>query len=334
MRSRFQGLVSVLIALTISLAFCAGHSLAAPARGAGGDVFGLMISEIPIPQRMAVARELGVSAYRPLAVFLNRSGRCEECEAATDAGLTLVLTVRTNGREGVPTTPPTDFDRYKADLRRVLERYRPAIVVVENEANHRELYYSGTADQYLSTLRAACQVAHSLGIRCTDSGLTASGTVAATVKDLYDSGKAEQAVRLARQALQGAKGVRTVKDLERGFERSAEGLSFVQTYLSGLREAGADYANFHWYHPETNALRLVIDYLRRASGLPVMTNETGQQNDDPTQTENQLRLLRDLGVAPIVWFSVDTKYARGLVDRNGRLRPTGEAFRRVVRGQQ
>lgn len=291
-----------------------------------------MIAGMPIPKRMSLAKEFAVSYYRPLAVFLDRPLACAECDAAQASNLKVVLTIRFNGREGIPTTPPANINTYKTDVRKVLEKFRPAILVVENEANHHRLFYSGTANQYLDTLKAGCEVSHSLGIPCTDSGLTSYGVLSSTIEDLYVSGKKSEAMKLTQSALQGGQNIKTIEDLDQALRENAESLSFARTYLKGVRVAGADYLNFHWYLPGTYALLPVLNYLRRVSEyLPIMTNETGQHNDDPKQTERQLIMLKNLNVSPVIWFSIDTRYARSLVNRDGTFRPTGKTFKQFVR---
>jgi hypothetical protein len=60
--------------------------------------------------------------------------------------LQLVLTVRANGR-GQATAPPSDLAAYQRTLSQVLDTYRPAILVVENEENS-ALFYTGTPEEY------------------------------------------------------------------------------------------------------------------------------------------------------------------------------------------
>lgn len=88
--------------------------------------------------------------------------------------------------------------------------------------------------------------------------------------------------------------------------------------------------NFHWYVADPRALAEAVAYLAAQSGLPPMTNEIGQHADDPDQTTAVMGKVVELGLPVAVWFSVDAPKARALVDPDGTLRPTGEAFRRFV----
>ncbi|MGC8916905.1 MAG: hypothetical protein ACP5NF_08005 [Thermoanaerobaculum sp.] len=154
-----------------------------PARCA--NPFGVMLPSqvVRAPGGIEVAKTLGAVYFRPSAVFLDEwQGSCPECDIGQNAGLRLVLTVRANGR-GQATSPPTDLVTYGKTLGQVLETYRPALLVVENEENSR-LFYTGSPEDYAAELRAACEVAHAKGIPCTNGGLV-STLVALLVYDHY-----------------------------------------------------------------------------------------------------------------------------------------------------
>lgn len=145
---------------------------AAPARE---NPFGLMLPSqlVRSSQGMAIAKELGVVYFRPAAIFLDEwNGSCPECDIGRDAGLQLVLTVRNNGRRQA-SSPPDDLAAYRRVLGQVLDAYRPAVLVVENEENS-ALFYTGTPEDYAAELEAACQVAHARGVPCTNGGLVST----------------------------------------------------------------------------------------------------------------------------------------------------------------
>ena len=72
-----------------------------------------------------------------------------------------------------PTIPPEDMQVYKQTLWEILDKYRPIIIAVENEENSK-IFYTGTPEEYSSQLKAACEVAHSKGIKCTNGGMVSS----------------------------------------------------------------------------------------------------------------------------------------------------------------
>src|SRR3989338_5781325 len=134
--------------------------------------FGVMISGNTSQVKAQTAVKLGAKYYRPISIFVERwQGSCEECDAAVQAGLKLVLTVRNNGGAGQPTSPPSDLNAFKQTLSQIVDKYRPEVLVIENEENSAALFYNGTTQQYLQELKAGCEVAHQKGIKCTNGGL-------------------------------------------------------------------------------------------------------------------------------------------------------------------
>ena len=281
--------------------------LPVPGGTRGTNPFGLLLGArtLDARARVEVVRRLGARYCRPVdAVAADRpAAPCPECDAARDGGLRLVLTVRANGG-GVlhPTTPPADLDAYRRGVAQWLDRYRPALLAVENEENS-DLFYRGTPAQYLAELKAACAVAHERGIPCTNGGLVSALVVA-----------------LVAEAYRGA----------RGRAQVARGKALV----AGYREAGADYVNFHWYVKDARALGDALAYLKSATGLEPISNEVGQTGtDDPALVAGLLQKIIEADLPLAVWFSVDTApgRARALTDDRGTLRATGDAFQRTVR---
>ncbi|MCL6507512.1 MAG: hypothetical protein K6T59_10835, partial [Bryobacteraceae bacterium] len=178
--------LNVMVAIILSglIASCSGSPTATqPPRPE--NPFGVMLPSqlVRSPGGIQVARTLGAVYFRPSSIFLDEwNGTSPECDIALKAGLKLVLTVRANGRRQA-TSPPSDLAAYQRTLRQVLDKYRPAVLVVENEENS-ALFYSGTPGEYAAQLKAACQVAHDKGIPCTNGGLV-STLVALLVYDHY-----------------------------------------------------------------------------------------------------------------------------------------------------
>lgn len=273
-------------------------------------------------QGMQVARALGAVYFRPTSVFVDRwNGTCQECDIALDAGLQLVLTVRNSGPSA--TAPPSDLAAYQRTLGQVLDKYRPVVLAVENEENS-ALFYTGTPEEYAVQLKAACEVAHQKGIPCTNGGLV-SALVALLVYDHYlESGQSAAAQDFAARTFP--------PDLQRQLDspQAQEQIEKGKALLSAYRAAGVDYVNFHWYIADTHALEEAVAYLKAQTGLPVITNEVGQTNDDPNQTTAVMSKIVELGIPIAVWFGLDGPKARGLVNADGTLRPTGEAFQRFI----
>ena len=300
------------------------EALTPTAPGGSTNPFGVMLpSRVLLSSRASeVLRELGVVFVRPAAAFVEQwDGRCPECDAALAAGAKLVLTVRNSGRES--TRPPSDLEKYKRVVAEIIDAYSPALLVVENEESS-ATFYAGTPDQYAAQLEAACEISHKKGVSCTNGGLV-STLVALLVYDNYlQKGEVARAEDFASRGIE--------QDLRRqlGSERAQQQIRKGKALLEAYRLSNADFINFHWYVADTKALEEAVEYLRSETGKPVITNEVGQLNDDPNQTTQVLAKIVELELPIAVWFGLDGPRARGLVNLDGSLRPTGEAFGRFV----
>ena len=295
--------------------------------------FGVMISGNTSQVKAQTAVKLGAKYYRPISIFVERwQGSCEECDAAVQAGLKLVLTVRNNGGAGQPTSPPSDLNAFKQTLSQIVDKYRPEVLVIENEENSAALFYNGTTQQYLQELKAGCEVAHQKGIKCTNGGLVSSLVVVLVSENYKAGGDANKANEYLNRALVGAK-QQFISQVNS--KKCQEQIAKGKELLAGYKTAGADFMNFHWYTADTEDLGEAVDYLKTASGLPVMTNEVGQQaNTDPSQVTNVMQKIVNLGLPYALWFSMDTNPpdgARALNETSGTLRPNGEAYAQFIK---
>lgn len=292
--------------------------------------FGVMLDakELDIDARVDLAEHLEARYFRSTAVLLPVwDGGCPECEAVHRAGLQWVLTLRNSRSVTTAARPLDDVDAFKRTVGRVLDRYEPSLVVVENEENTAK-FFDGTADDYLEELTAACQVAHQRHLPCTNGGLL-SGTVAWVVYFHYiDSGDVAAAASFADRALTAP--ARTLLKTSAGEAEARAAAERALQLLEGYGPAGADYLNIHWYIADGPALDEAVAYLRAVSGLRVISNEMGQRDIDPDVTTALLRTAQRLDLPIVVWFSVDARLARSLVEPGGALRVTGEAFRAYV----
>lgn len=308
--------------------------LRAEAQSDGSGPFGVQIAGSR-PSEVAAAVDLGASLIRK-RIFLDEwNGRCWHCEPFQDAGLGIVLTVRTTA--GDPSGPPSDMAAYKATLADVLEEIRPVALAVGNEQDA-DVFYSGTTAQYLDELEAACAVAEPLGIPCTDGGLTSHRVVAVVYQHYLDSGKRWRAKSFARRvAYSDLDYQRMVApgNAERVKAFAKEGTAF----LRGLKPAGADYVNFHWYRHDAKAFDEAVTVLQQIAGLSAVTNEIGQHVTDPQVISEHMMKVEELGLAFAVWYSIDqvVRYPEPMMiwalhDPAGELRPHGLEYRRIASG--
>jgi hypothetical protein len=217
----------------------------------------------------------------------------------------------------------SDLAAYQSTLGQVLDRYRPAVLVVENEENS-TLFYTGSPEQYAAELKAACEVAHQKNIPCANGGPVSLEIALLVYEHYLESGETASADDFATRAFTPEE--RHLLSSPKANDQIGKGKALLSSY----RAAGADYVNFHWYIADTRVLQEAVTYLKAQTGLPVITNEIGQHNDNPDQTRAVMGKVVELGLPIAVWFSVDAPKARALVEKDGRLRPTGEAFQQFI----
>lgn len=290
--------------------------------------FGVMTWGDNNSTKMQIATDLGATYYRPLAVILNNDQiSCSECQAAIDKGFKLVLTVRANGGGGNPTTPPTDWNAYKNTLSQVLDKYKPEVLVIENEENSK-LFYTGTVQQYLQELKTGCELAHQKRIKCTNGGLV-SKLVVALVSESYQP-NASKADGYLRRALTQEDYTTVTRSI---------GSSVWQTQvqkghdlLAGYKTNGADFVNFHWHQENAETLPEAVTYLGSISqGLPIINNEISpQKSTSPNQVTSFMQTMLNLKLPYVIWYSNDAdgtgKSGRALSDKQGVLNDSGKSY--------
>lgn len=278
-----------------------------------------------VNQRISLVKSLGVTYFRPNAPFVDRSsGSCDECEAAAAAGLKLILTVRANGGGQQPTSPPADLAAYQRGLADILNRYPPAILVVENEENS-STFYTGTPEQYGAQLGAACETAHARGIPCANGGLVSTMVAFLVYDDYLQKGLTLQAASFASRAF--TPWVQSLLGTPEYHSQVQKG----KALLAQDRAAGVDFLNFHWYINDSEAFGEAVSYLRGALGVAVICNEMGQYDTDPSWVTGLLQAVLDQRLPVAVWYSVDATKAIALMNPDATLRPNGVAFQQFVR---
>lgn len=299
-----------------------------------GNPFGLLLGadDIDDPYRVDLIRALGVTYFRPWYVNVEGwSGVCYDlgCDLAESAGLKLILTARNNVGEAPPfaTAPPQDGAAYRRNLSEILDRYHPAVLVVENEEDNAQ-FWAGTPEQYAAQLKAACQVAHDRKIACANGGLSSKTTALLVWADYIAQQQFTEACNFAQRAaaelpvdLCRFTAVEHLTPEDQA--RVATGHKLLEVY----RSSGQDYLNLHWYIPDKTAFSEAVNFLKRATNLTVMSNEIGQYDQAPGAVQKLLSAVIDLKLPYAVWFSYDRAPSQALQNADGSLRPNGQAFR-------
>ncbi len=319
-------------------AAAAGASTVVPAPPASGaNPFGLLLGADGIDDlyRVELARSLGVSYFRPWYVNLAAwNGACYDlaCDLGPNAGLKLILTARSNVNEAPPyaTTPPRDGAVYRRTLSEVLERYQPEVLVVENEEDSAQ-FWNGTPEQYGALLTAACQVAHEQKIPCANGGLSNKTLALLVWADYIEHQQITEACNFVqRSSAVLAPDLCRFSAVDHLADEDQAALNTGRKLLAMYKSSGQDYLNFHWYVPDKSALSEAVNYLRRTSDLPLMSNELGQFDQSPEAVQKILSAAAELKLAYAVWFSLDRDPAVALQNEDGSLRPNGQAFREFM----
>ncbi len=276
--------------------------------------FGVVAAEdLPSPDDLIPrARQLGAQSVRPPVVWVDRwiTGRspcaADDCARWTGAGLPLVLVIRANGQFGRPTTPPKDLAAFRKTVGQILDSYRPALLVVEDEENTIDTYSDGTrpgewdsprdgidtADAYVRELEAACQTAHARKIACTDGGLSGDAVAAAQWVSFMRKDHAAHACSLARRAFDGGEQMCRLKKIDQAAPARLQQAQRVDRLLALFRRSSVDYVNVHWDQADDESFGWVLDYVRTASGKPVVSTRISPPTDQvDAQPEITARLL-------------------------------------------
>ncbi len=172
----------------------------------------------------------------------------------TSAGLKVLLNLnygipRNAAGEHAPVPFPTDMDAYSKTLNAVLDKYKPEVVVIENEEDNPN-YHQGSADDYITELKTGIQVAHSKGLKVTNGGITVREICLIIYDDLLQSGQKDKAISFAQKAFPPNFATRLSGggDPMRNPQISRQ-IEFGRKIIATYKDLDLDYVNFHWYEP-------------------------------------------------------------------------------------
>jgi hypothetical protein len=297
--------------------------------------FGAMITDAADQARLDRLRALGTTNVRLVArLDVAPNSRINE---AQEQGFQ-VLTTATNG--AFPAPPPGDLADYQARLARELAAHPTPLVSIENEPTA-DRYYTGTPADYLAELAAAVPVAHAHGAKISDGGLVSAGVQLATWNDLWTHSGCASADHYATIAFPTSRiGGQVISDVPSCADpnrpilgsnpKALQVMNDTNALIAGFRSIPIDYVNFHWYQSTPEAMKTAIEFLRRATGKQVITNEIGQFDDSPDTARGLLDMTAQLHLPWVVWFASDGSGAVGMFNSDGTIRSNGLAFRDFV----
>ena len=176
------------------------------AKAQTNNPFGILPNHTPTEAQIKAAKGLGVQYMRTHVILSTYNGTIDGYDDMVAAGFKVILNVNFGEVQnmGVKTAVPfpTDMNSYRAKLSSLLDKYHPALLVVENEETN-DRYHSGPASDYINELKMAISVAHAHGIKVTNGGITSKSLVLMIYQDYMDRGMTTQANDFAQRAIGG-----------------------------------------------------------------------------------------------------------------------------------
>ena len=310
------------------------------ATAASYNPFGLMLPRTwKNPIEMVLA--FGATSVRPKEILVgNWSGSCPETSNWRGKGVDILLTVRnaTRNRLDPPgrevSRPPSNMSSYRNKVESIIRVCQANVLVVENEEDG-GVFYEGSASAYSNQLLNACEVARANGIECTNGGMTANQAINMVYVHYWDTGQIVKAESFGQRLMDGDPFYNYLQGPPEQWlrEKAATG----RVYLDGYVAAGVDYVNFHWYERDAGAFEEVAAFLKEQTGIPSITNETGQGNNDPAIITPRMQKVVAQNMPYAVWHSIDQDIpdapnvvALQQADEDRLMRPHGLAFQRFI----
>ncbi|MBS1748140.1 MAG: hypothetical protein JST21_18420 [Bacteroidetes bacterium] len=320
--------------------------------------FGVMVAKseghiIPPAQQVKVARSLGVNYIRCKIDISSWSGSSDAYDTYAAAGFKVLLNIisgvpRNAAGDHAPVPFPTDMNAYAKSLNSILDKYRPEVVVIENEEDNPN-YHSGDADDYINELKTAIQVAHSKGLKVTNAGITFREVCLIAYDDMIQQGKKQQAIEFAQKVFP-PNVLKRINNLSMPAVKRQ--LDFGRKIIAAYKTLDLDYVNFHWYEPirargingadvsdttvDPKIFEFITNFLKTKTGKPILSNEIGVFNPSPSLVKGLLQTVKDAGLSYAIFYSADGGVGKavGLQNGLGELRPNGQAFENFIKAQQ
>ena len=309
--------------------------------------FGAMFADISSAQdKINILTQLHVKTTRMTLSMDTWNGQNTNLEILQNAGYKVLLNVywKKINEDSIKTPQPfptgTELDIYRSKMNEILTKYKPEILLVENE----ELvlkFHSGDISDYLNMLKVAVEVAHSKGIKVSDGGITNPQISLLVYNYLLNQNKVDEANQYANATMNAqvyafAHNQDTSSDL-------GKKLLQAQKLVAGLPGTNIDYVNLHWYEQmgssassssTTNAvtngqLYQPVNYLTKIIGKPVIIGECGQIDADSSLTTSMLDEIAKTGTPYVIWFSTNNGTTKALNSGNSLL-PAGYAFVKFI----
>jgi len=298
--------------------------------------FGVLPNGLTSDDKITLAQKLQVQYVRDQITLTDFTGKSFQTDKWLSNGFKILLNL--NYQSGGIVPFPTDMVQYKQLLNNVLDVYTPEIAIIENEPFNVN-YYSGPIENYFTELKAAINVCHSRGVKVADGGLNSQRVCELVYQNYVSKGEQQKADDFAARALID-KNLRVAQG--KGSAEATSLLDDTRKMVDEYKILNLDYVNIHWYEPiksdidqtvtSPGVLQEVANYLRPATGHPVITNEFGQFNTTTTLIGSQVDAFRAAHFKYAVDFSNNSGGGMGSVAlSNGIiLKPNGNEYKQKV----
>jgi len=228
----------------------------------GGTTWGADIAGSTDVQT-TVCNKLGVKYIREAIEVKNFNGNVTWLKNLTQKGFKVVLNLKWESGKGskpVPFPTASDMTKYKQQLTKIFNAFKPEIAVIENEPTT-DLFHSGPIENYINELKNAVSVCKQFNVKVTD----------------------------------GAIHVPYINSVKNGNANSGKALE-VKKLITAFKTIGLNYVNIHTAGPTgkdpniytPGILKSAADYVRSQTGKPVMSNEFNVKNYSSTLVRNMV----------------------------------------------
>jgi hypothetical protein len=226
----------------------------------------------------------------------NRGDNFYSVKQIQDSGLLCAMTFNNRPVQDVAYFPTgAALTAFTKTLDSLLTIRKPDLLSIENEEGNTS-YHKGTVQDYLAELNASTTVAHAHNIPISNGGTTLGAVYA--LRKYYQDNNLTDSVTWLNTAM-------GLNPSNTSYAQSQ--LDWYIPLLAGIAASNIDYINFHWYEPPrtdtlpttTSAvLPPLINYLRIATGKPVITTEAGCRN---SSTPLLFQMFNEITQAGCVW---------------------------------
>ena len=296
--------------------------------------FGVSIDHrMTLDTRIKVAKELGVKYYRTSIVTVGASYyEPFDIKKVRDSGFQVELGIRNRSSysgdlrdfANNPDVYPADMNVFRTTIAKAIDDIRPYILIIGNEAGVPD-HFSGTPEQYEQMLKVGCEVSRSKNVPCASDGLLSGSVVFLTYYNYLETNQTDKAKSYRERAFESWQKKYSDDEIEQRINK-------LKSWISAYKNAAPDYVNMHWYVSDAQALEESVRYMEQAVGKPVISNETGQRNEDAAKLTSIMQKYVDLNIPFVTWYSSTAGAAQptALQTSDGTLTNLGAAFKDFI----